>query len=134
MLVAGIMLFGLSTRSTLDVNVIADRNPLFVVLSDGAIRNGYQVKILNKEHDAHIYRVSLSGLDGAMLTRPVLAGEEETLVHVPADSLVNARFFVSLPRERLAGHGGEADFTFVVTELGSGRQVFKHTTFRGPAQ
>ncbi|MBX3505831.1 MAG: cytochrome c oxidase accessory protein CcoG, partial [Parvibaculum sp.] len=134
LLVAAIMLFGLSTRSTLDVNVIADRNPLFVVLSDGGIRNGYQVKILNKEHEAHIYRVSLSGLDGAMLTRPALAGEEEMLVHVEADSLVNARFFVSLPLARIAAEGGEASFAFVVTELGSGREVMKYATFRGPAK
>ena len=30
----------LAMRDTLDVNVIHDRNPLFVTLSDGSIRNG----------------------------------------------------------------------------------------------
>ena len=31
--------------------MLPDRNPLFVVLSDGSLRNNYTVKILNKLHD-----------------------------------------------------------------------------------
>lgn len=134
-LVSAIMLFGLSTRSTLDVSVLADRNPLFVVLSDGGIRNGYQLKILNKEHTAHDYRVSLSGLDGATLTRSGHAGEDETIVHVEADSLVNVRLFVSLPASLLDRlDGGEADFTFIVTDIESGKTAARQTNFRGPVQ
>ena len=135
LLVTAVMLFGLSTRSTLDLNVIADRNPLFVVLSDGGIRNGYQVKILNKEHEAHKYRISLSGLEGAVLTRPALAGDDQALVQVEADSLVNVRVFVSLPADRLGIlENGEADFAFIVTEAASGRTAARETSFRGPVQ
>ncbi|MGA7267282.1 MAG: cytochrome c oxidase accessory protein CcoG, partial [Aestuariivirga sp.] len=45
------MLVTLINRTQLDVNVVPDRNPLFVTLSDGAIRNGYTVKILNKRQE-----------------------------------------------------------------------------------
>src|SRR5690606_11286607 len=38
------MLAVLLTRSRLDVNVLHDRNPVFVQLSDGSVRNGYTVK------------------------------------------------------------------------------------------
>ena len=41
------LLIVLAMRDTLDVNVIRDRNPLYVTLSDGSIRNGYEIKILN---------------------------------------------------------------------------------------
>jgi hypothetical protein len=41
------LLYALLTRERLQVNVLADRNPQFVVLSDGSIRNGYTVKLLN---------------------------------------------------------------------------------------
>ena len=47
-IVGSIMLFALSTRSTMDVNVLHERNPLFVQLSDGGIRNDYTVRLLNK--------------------------------------------------------------------------------------
>ncbi|MEW6091531.1 MAG: cytochrome c oxidase accessory protein CcoG, partial [Pseudomonadota bacterium] len=134
-LVSAIMLFGLSTRSTLDVSVLADRNPLFVVLSDGGIRNGYQLKILNKEHTAHDYRISISGLDGATLTRSGHAGEDETIIHVEADSLANVRLFVSLPAALLDRlDGGEAEFAFIVTDIASGKTATRQTNFRGPVQ
>src|SRR5690606_17755824 len=41
------MLTVLSLRSPLDLNVLHDRNPLYVQLQDGTVRNGYDVKILN---------------------------------------------------------------------------------------
>ena len=47
-IVGVIMLTALMLRPELDVNVLHDRNPLYVRLSDGGLRNGYTVKILNK--------------------------------------------------------------------------------------
>ncbi len=46
--VGGIMIYTLATRSLLDVNVLHDRNPVAVRLSDGSIRNAYTVRLLNK--------------------------------------------------------------------------------------
>src|SRR5439155_19726227 len=42
--VGAIMLYALLTRSLLDVNVLHDRNPVAVKLSDGSIRNAYTVR------------------------------------------------------------------------------------------
>ena len=49
-LVGGVMLFGLSTRATIDLNVLRDRNPTFVRLSDGSVRNAYTVKVMNRSN------------------------------------------------------------------------------------
>ena len=46
--VGGIMLYALATRSSLGISVLHDRNPLFVTLADGSVRNGYTVRLLNK--------------------------------------------------------------------------------------
>ena len=35
-------------RALLDVNVLHDRNPVAVKLSDGSIRNAYTMRLLNK--------------------------------------------------------------------------------------
>ncbi len=48
---AMLMLFGLSQKTMLEVNVVADRNPLFVQLQDGGIRDGYTVRLLNKRRE-----------------------------------------------------------------------------------
>ena len=43
-----IMVVALVLRPELGVNVLHDRNPLYVRLSDGGARNGYTIKLLNK--------------------------------------------------------------------------------------
>ena len=130
-----IMLVALINRSTLELSVLPDRNPLFVTLADGSIRNGYELKIVNKEHEERIFRIDVEGLDGAVLSRPALAGEEGSTVVVGIDTLRTARFFVSLPAEHLDGlRGGEGMVTFVATDLASGQRVERESSFRGPAQ
>ena len=48
-------------RTVLEVNVLHDRNPPFVLLSDGSIRNGYTVKILNKLHEPREFALAVRG-------------------------------------------------------------------------
>lgn len=97
-LVGCLMLYGLLTRSPLELNVIHDRNPLFVMLSDGSIRNGYVVHILNKTHTDKHYRLTFEGIEGA--TVKVQSGQEtatDDLV-VFADSVGQFRVFVQAPK------------------------------------
>ena len=50
-LVASVMLTGLLNRTELELNALRDRNPNFVRLSDGSVRNGYTIKVINKAHE-----------------------------------------------------------------------------------
>ena len=53
----GIMIFTLATRDSEGISVIHDRNPMFVRLSDGSVRNGYTIRIVNKQlQEARIRR------------------------------------------------------------------------------
>jgi cytochrome c oxidase accessory protein FixG len=54
----------LSGRNVVGVDVIRDRNALFRERSDGRIENVYNVKILNKDRDAHEFRILGTGLEG----------------------------------------------------------------------
>src|SRR5258708_23056594 len=55
------MLYTLLTRSLLDVNVLHDRNPVAVKLSDGSIRNAYTVHLLNKRGFDRIIAIDVDG-------------------------------------------------------------------------
>src|SRR6187401_2695025 len=66
--VSAIMLTALLLRPDLDVNVLRDRNPLFVKLSDGGVRNGYTVKLLNKLYAPRALSLGIEGLPGAKLS------------------------------------------------------------------
>src|SRR5207248_6485283 len=65
-MVGSIMLYALATRGTLDVNVLHERNPLFVQLSDGGIRNDYTVRLLNKGRQRS-FALEVFGLPGAAI-------------------------------------------------------------------
>lgn len=57
--VIGLMLFTLVNRRLVDLNVLHDRNPLFVALSDGSIRNGYTIRLINKASTARDFELKL---------------------------------------------------------------------------
>ncbi|TIU57247.1 MAG: cytochrome c oxidase accessory protein CcoG, partial [Mesorhizobium sp.] len=59
------LLYSLLTRDRLELNVLHDRNPQFVTLSDGSIRNGYTVKLLNMIPEPRTIVVTMQGLKGA---------------------------------------------------------------------
>ena len=65
-------------RETIDLNIARDRNPTFVILSDGSIRNGYTIKVANQNPEPHDFVLSfrsdlplearIQGLDGHRFT------------------------------------------------------------------
>lgn len=97
-IVGCIMLYGLLVRPTLELNIIHDRNPLFVKLSDGSIRNGYVLHILNKTHEDKAYTLTIEGLNDASIK--VQGSSELTAddLHVFTDSVGQFRVFVTAPQ------------------------------------
>ena len=131
--VGAVMLATLLTRPTLSLNVLRDRNPLYVLLSDGDIRNGYTIKIINKQHETRRYRLSAQGLKDAKIAVVGLADSAAPL-EVPSDSLRGFRVFVSAPQSAFGEHHDRdsVHFRFVVTDTADGTTVRDETSFRGP--
>src|SRR5258708_25527551 len=74
--VGAIMLYTLLTRSLLDVNVLHDRNPVAVQLSDGSIRNAYTVRLLNKRGFDRVIAIDVEGPKNA--TIHIVGGDSVT--------------------------------------------------------
>ncbi len=106
--VAGLMAFGLSTRSTFEINVIKDRSPPYITLADGSVRNGYEIKIVNKSAEARTLNMVVSGLEGATLK---IAGQGDiegraTDITIAANGVSRYRLMVTHkpdPDQRRAG-------------------------------
>lgn len=97
-IVSALMVWGLATRPSLDVHVLRDRNPTFVRLHDGAVRNGYTVKIANRTFQQQAFRIVFEGPPGALLKTPGgAAAVGEISVEVPANEVRAVRVFVTLP-------------------------------------
>jgi cytochrome c oxidase accessory protein FixG len=115
-LVGVLLLYGLVTRDRLEVNVLHDRNPQFVVLSDGSIRNGYTVKLLNKIPEVRTVTLAIEGLEnGAMSIVGVDEPEAQTFtVELEPDRLKTLKIYVRQPIESVAGK--KQSFSFLVED------------------
>ena len=110
------MLFALGARTRLDISAQQDRNPIFVRLSDGAIRNAYTVKLRNMETRRRDVEVRVAGLPGAKIWTDAGSREKASdavRAAVAADSVTKLRLFLTLP----AAGPARQDFRFTVRAL-----------------
>ena len=128
-----IMLYTLLTRSDIDINVLHDRNPLFTILSDGHVQNGFAFKVLNKAREERLFHISASGIDGIQLK--LVGGKFDDLSGYPIitarpDSLQSFRLLVSVPPDALEDDSN--DILFELTDLSTGQVADYDSIFRGP--
>lgn len=129
---ASFMAWSLLTRSDLEFSVAPERNPLFVRLSDGALRNTYLVKIVNKREQPRRLRIVISGIEGATATL-LGDGEGDTIVEAPSANVVAAKLFVRVPIGSQAKLRGESTpLRIEVRDEAGGNVRVRDTTFRGP--
>ncbi len=96
------MLFTLGQRTRLDLTVQPDRNPVYVRLSDGSIRNNYTLKIRNMETRPRIVDVTVEGLPDAVIWTPdgerAFAKANINFAVAP-DAVHKVRLFIAAPAE-----------------------------------
>lgn len=101
--IAAIMLFSLTTRATIDLNVLRDRNPTFVRLADGSVRNAYTVKILNRAPRTRAFQLAIDGPAGFQVKIIGLEGASLPVgVDVEPDRLRTLRVLVTVPTQSLS--------------------------------
>jgi len=132
-LVGLLLLYGLLARDRLEVNVLHDRNPQFVVLSDGAIRNGYTVKLLNKIPEPRTIIVTLQGLRGAEMSVVGLnqPADRSFAVSVEPDRLKTVKVYVAQPAADVAGP--IQSFRFVIEDKSSFETDSYDASFEAPS-
>lgn len=125
LLVSCLALYSLLTRSPLDLNVIHDRNPLFVQLSDGEIRNGYELHIINKSHDDKKYVLEVEGLGDVKLHVQGNVDIPADDIPVFADDMGSFRVFVSAPKQSES----RREIVFKIKDKADNRVEQKETIF-----
>jgi polyferredoxin len=130
--VGAIMLYALLTRSLLDVNVLHDRNPVAVKLSDGAIRNAYTVRLLNKRGFDRVVAIDVDGpvnstvhIVGADSVTP-----ERPMIILGRDQTTELRVLVTAPSE--GNPEKSSPLKFRVTDIGLGEVASATDNFVAP--
>ncbi len=125
------LLYGLLTRERLQVNVLHDRNPQYVTLSDGSIRNGFTVKLLNMIPEPRALTVAIDGLPGASMTAVGDKAEgTELTIQAEPDALKSVKIYVRQPRRLV--QAGNVAFRFLVRDAGGGETAYYTATFNAP--
>ena len=110
-----LMVFGLATRETVELDVIRDRNPDFVTLADGAVRNGYTIKLMNRADISRDFILDFGGLNPREVKIIGVEGRGvPALIAVEADKVRTLRVLVTVAPKSLTGASVPVFFT--VTE------------------
>jgi cytochrome c oxidase accessory protein FixG len=120
-----VMLF---IRPEIDMTVAAVRNPTFVTLSDGTIRNAYDIRLRNKHGEPRLFHVWLA--DDSPLAID-LEGEDDLSIIVPADSTHRVRAYVSAAPDEPAASADRTEIRFWVADLLSQERAHADNLFFG---
>lgn len=107
------MLFALGVRSHTELTVSPDRNPPFMLLRDGSVRNAYTLKLRNMEARPRDMEIRIEGLPGAVLwtdTIPQGDAARSQVLEVAPDLTRTVRAYVAAPSGIK-----EQNFSFVLT-------------------
>ncbi len=126
------MLATLALRNPLDINVLHDRNPLYTILSNGDVRNGYNIKILNMVPEKQQVELSIEGLENATMELVGKSGiEYETIMlELAPDAVTPLRLYVRADPDDL--DSVRTDFNFVVVDNHNKRSAKARSFFEIP--
>jgi cytochrome c oxidase accessory protein FixG len=128
--VAGVMTFALVTRTAQSISVLHDRNPIFVRLSDGAIRNAYTVRIANKRPERREFTLSITGLAGSLLDVVQTREDGRFVVDVGPDQTREIRVLVTDYADMPAA---STPINFHLYDVVTGERASAGDYFRAPA-
>ncbi|MFN7026259.1 MAG: cytochrome c oxidase accessory protein CcoG [Pseudorhizobium sp.] len=126
------LLVALLSRDRLEVNVIHDRNPQYVLESDGSIRNGYTIRLLNMIPEPRTILLSLEGLPEASMKINGLSSDNDRTfaVSVDPDKATALKVFVTLPAAAI--DETHARFSFIAQDRSSHERDAYSATFNAP--
>lgn len=122
------LVFALFIRAEIDLTVAAVRNPTFITLSDGSIRNTYILRLRNKHGEPREFRLLLSSDE---ILRIDVEGTRTHIVTVAPDSSTQQRVYVTARPQDAAAQQHQTDLRFWVEDVISGERAFRDSSFNG---
>ncbi len=122
------LVVALFTRSEIDVNISPVRNPVYVTMSDGSIRNTYNLRIRNMRAEEHPFQISVKSDEKLAVS---VQGSKTTTVMVPADETGAHKLFVIAPKNSATAKGKLTEIHIWVEDMVTGDRTHKGTVFNG---
>ena len=105
------------------------RNPTYVTLSDGSIRNIYDLRLRNKRGEDRVFHLGLTSDAGLRLELEGTDGRLDMIV--PADTSFLQRVYVTARPQDPAGQNSTTALRLWVEDVSAETRASKATTFNG---
>jgi len=127
------LIVALFLRSTIDVNVTPIRNPLYVQLSDGSVRNDYVLRLRNKHGEPREFFITVKSPAPLIVA---LEGEQGLSVVVPANETKTQKVYLTAPKGTIGATDERTDIRFWIEDISEStpdsiERVFKDSVFFG---
>ena len=97
-LVSTFMLISLIHKPQIETSIFQERNPLFITMSDGSIRNVYNLKIINKNHENKQFSLSITNPNFAEIK---ISNHDKNNLTIPAETALDLKIFITIPVQKI---------------------------------
>ena len=122
------LVVALFIRPEIGLTVSPVRNPTHVVLSDGAVRNAYTVRLRNMEGEPRTFRLAVDGSASVGLS---VEGADDATVRLPADTQREVRVYLTAPAATPAAQGETTPVEIWIEDLTDRERASTETVFTG---
>jgi len=124
------LVVALFVRPEIEVNASPVRNPVFVVQSDGTIRNAYDIRLLNKHGEERPFHVSVTSEDDVFLN-VAIQNIDGAIVLAPADDTYAMRVYLDAAKDDPAASRNRTEVRLWIEDMTTGDRAFVNTVFNG---
>jgi polyferredoxin len=125
------LLAALFLRTDMTLSIEPVRNPINVVMSDGSVRNAYEIRLRNMTGFDREYEVQV---DSSAPIALELQGLDGTVVTVPADTTGRQRIYLTAPPDSPAAVDDRLELRLIVRDAATGQEISQETVFHGRGQ
>ncbi len=125
------LLVALFLRTNIDMSIAPVRNPTHVVLSDGSVRNAYDIRLRNMFHEPRQFFLTVAENASIRLT---MEGVQGQMVEVGPDEQLNQRVYLTAPSGTAAGDSATTPVRIWVSVSGETDRIYGETVFNGRGQ
>ncbi|MBF0183570.1 MAG: cytochrome c oxidase accessory protein CcoG [Magnetococcales bacterium] len=124
----------LNHHASVELTVIAQRQPMYILQSDGGIQNNFTVRVLNMTSSRQTYSLSVSGIADATLTVAAVSetnAQGHPVLTVDPGSVTPFTAYLRQPGQRVEPGSVPIHFTLTAQSVDGGTATY-HSSFARP--
>jgi cytochrome c oxidase accessory protein FixG len=122
------LIVALFLRTDIDMSISPIRNPTFVVLSDGTIRNTYDIRLRNMSPEPRPFFLSVAENPSIQLS---IQGVQGQMVMVSADEQLSQRVYLTAPPGTEPARAAATPVRLWASVPGETSRIYSETVFNG---